>query len=227
MVRRPHRDTAITAAVLVAALAGCTSGGSTPTAKPTFSPPSLSAHAVAKARAAARRHAVALAHLQAEATAAPCTGRALRMRQIAVGAGAGTYYQTFMLRNITRRACVVERLGAVYTDSNLRPVGHISASPGRILDDSEAKLVQRRALLAGERVFIRVGTGNPLNYANGCDTAPVADEVVLVNAARFAIPTSYGATACTIKGGAPGIVWAVQRPRGSLSPRGLAQPHLA
>jgi hypothetical protein len=165
------------------------------------------------------------AHQEAEATAANCTGGQLRLRLRGVGAGAGTYYQTLLLRNTSARPCVADRVGVTYTTARLEPVGYGSASPQRLLDESIAKLVPRRALLAGERVFLRVGTVNPGGFNDGCGVTSAANEMIIINRARFVM--SSGAQVCTIKNGRPFIAWGTPVPNPGRLPRDLSQPHLA
>jgi len=218
--------------------AGCT-GTSAPTepgpaTSPTTATPSpASARALARAHARAERAAVATAHRRALAAAhrralaaaPPCRGPQLHLRLEGVGAGAGTYYQSFSLRNAGNAPCVVTAIAAGYADSGLTAVGFSSRPVQRFLDESAAAMVPRAALLAGEVVDLRVGTAGPGGFGDGCGQAAAPAEVISINAARFVL-TRPGAVVCTIRGGAPGIVWNTPHPRPGRLPDGLGQPHL-
>jgi hypothetical protein len=215
----------------IVAVSGCTSGGSpaadgsgTPQASST--PATPSAREIARERALAQRRAQAAAHRRAEASAKACAGKNMHLRLAAVGAGAGSYYRIFSLRNDSSRPCVVDTLGIAYADSALGPVGYPSRSPGRLRDGSGSRTASRRALLAGERTFLSAGTVNPAVLADGCGEAHASNEVLTVNNARFVLPLPDGVV-CATSRTRPWVTWDAPRPHPRNPPSGFAQPYLA
>ena len=212
--------------------AGCTGAGSS-RAGPSRTPagvstsPTVFQRDAARARAREVRLALAAAHRRALRSAQPCAESGLRMRLVSVGAAAGTYYQAFSLRNAGRAPCVVNSLFVAYADAQLQPVGYPSGPAGRFLDETIAKLVARRALLAGERVVLRVGTPNPGDFGlNGCGERSASNEVLSINQARFVAPRQ-DAVVCTTKSGRPIVVLGAPQRVGGRLPKGLAQPYPA
>jgi hypothetical protein len=221
-VRRCRLPRAWLVTALLTALGGVGCTGGQPTVTRSAAPPTFEA----KPMQGHNSERVALAaHRKAEATASNCRASQLRLRLRGVGAGAGTYYRTLLLRKTGARPCVVDRVAVTYATARWKPVGHESATPHRILDDSIAKAVPRRALLAGERVYVRVGTANPGVFGNGCGVAPAANEVIMINGARFVMSSRM--QVCTIRNARPSIVWGAPAPSRGRLPGDLPQPHLA
>jgi len=219
---------AAAAMVLAGAVTGCTGQGSS-TGGSLRSPGAHTQETTSATslvdRRRERRAAIRAAHRRAEATADDCIGTRLRLRLRGVGAGAGTYYQSFSLRNVGNRPCVVEALKVSYADARLRRVGFASASPDRMLDEMIARIVPRRALLAGETVYLRAGTVNTGSFGAGCGATRADNEILVINTSRFVWPVP-NALVCTTKNGRPFIVWGSPRPGRGALPDGLRQPHL-